>query len=107
MGIGWLQHLDVAGTIIMFITALIAIVGSSLGNKCLVILFPIGITINFIFRWFEKYYFYELVKCPSCKSKLNYFKNGNRVSSEQAWGQLRRGYGCRVCKWKPKIERNV
>ena len=53
------------------------------------------------FYFFEDYFFYDLVKCPKCKEKLNVFKNGNRVPDNQAWNQLSNDYGCRHCGWKP------
>ena len=103
MKLSWLQHLDLAGAVIITITFLLALVGSYLDSLILMLAFPIGIGINVFLRWFQNIYFYELVKCPKCSSKLNYFKNGKKVPSEQAWGSLRQGKGCKKCGWQPTI----
>ena len=101
MKLSWLQHLDLVGAVIIAITLLLALLGSYLDSLVLMLLFPIGIGINVFLRWFQKFYFYEFAICPKCSSKLNYFKNGNKIPSEKAWGALRQGKGCKACGWKP------
>jgi hypothetical protein len=103
MKLSWLQHLDVVGVGIVAVSIMIALIGLYLDAKSLLVLPPLAVAANFLLRWFQIYYFYEHVKCNECGARLNYFKNGNKVPSEQAWRRLRKGIACRVCGWKPIV----
>ena len=103
MNLSWLQHLDVAGAIAIAVCLVISLIGSYIDSILLIFMLPFGFTINIFLRWFQSFYFYEYVKCAECRSKINYFKNGKKIPSEQAWGALRQGKGCRVCGWKPIV----
>lgn len=48
-----------------------------------------------------RFVFYNLLTCPACGGRLNRFRNGKRVPGKQAHTQLRNGFGCRHCGWKP------
>jgi hypothetical protein len=67
----------------------------------------VGFPLAFVVAFIQWYCFYDLVKCPACNGKLNRFKNGNRVPIKQAHTQLRNGYGCRHCGWKPDVPETV
>jgi hypothetical protein len=60
-----------------------------------------GFALALVVTLVQSYCFYNLVKCPVCRSKLNRFKNGRKVPLKQAYTQLQNGYGCRRCGWTP------
>lgn len=61
----------------------------------------VGLPVAFAISFFGDEVFYRGVRCPACKERLNYFKNGKRVPSKQAFAQLREGGRCRHCGWEP------
>jgi hypothetical protein len=66
-----------------------------------------GLITSFVLTFVYFYIFYNRVKCPLCHGKLNRFQNGKRVPGKQAHTQLKSGYGCRHCGWKPDQSRAV
>ena len=62
-----------------------------------------GFITSFLLSAAYFFIFYNFVRCPVCRCKLNRFKNGKRVPSKQAHTQLTSGYGCRHCGWRPDV----
>jgi hypothetical protein len=107
LGLKWLEFIDLVGSISLAVGAIVGGIGYFVVSKNFIWLFVFCLFMAIVFNLSHQSIFYALVKCPNCKSKLNYFKNGNKVPNEQAWGDLRRGKACRHCGWQPIANTNA
>ena len=108
LGLTWIFHLEwisaavLPGSIVVgFLLAAVSRQEDALGAPT-----AIGFVVSLLFLFAHHYFFFSRVLCPSCGGKLNRFKNAKNVPVKQAYTQLRNGYGCRHCGWKPKYARN-
>ena len=104
IGMSWIVPFEVLGAFLFLTFLLLSVSLSWVGLPHNQVFAELGIATLFVFAFAHHLIFYNLVKCPNCNGKLNKFENGKNVPIKQAQTQLRTGYGCRHCCWKPQTQ---
>ena len=99
----WIVALELVASGVLLSGVVASLALGMWGHELMGLGFGIGVLLSLAVALWQSYAFYNLVTCPSCGKQLNRFKNGKKVPRKQAFTQLRSGYGCRHCGWRPSV----